>query len=379
MAAPQSVVTATHRMSSFPPSIPHETLRPRRARGPRVQPGRARRTLRVRRAARPRHRVGRERDAPRQHGHQRRRRPVPARAPAAHRDRARPRRRHPAAGDGHPHAERAGEAARAARRRRRDGGFRAHHEDGRHGQRSRAPSPPTAAWPWRTCRRCTASTSCTSPPRCARAAAAHRAPGDTVQMRQFYIDREFDDFPLHHGVVRLLAGGRAEISHDWLSGTGEATFDSAYRMLRYSGARTTYKVDVRRLASRPTSGPSPRSSRRSRRRAAAFRQLSVRDTVRATHRRRGVHRRLRPAARARARAARRRDPVRPRVAHRARTPRRNSRRRRRSRSPACRCPRARTRCGRSRTRDGRRADREPADRPVGHASTMPRTTSAARP
>ena len=85
----------------------------------------------------------------------------------------------------------------------------------------------------------------------ARAAALKRAAGDTVQLRQFYIDREFDRFPLHHGVVRLLSGNRAEIQHDWLSGTGEATFDSAGRMLTYSGARTTYLVDVTRLASQP--------------------------------------------------------------------------------------------------------------------------------
>src|ERR1700719_2286696 len=73
----------------------------------------------------------------------------------------------------------------------------------------------------------------------ARAAALKRGAGDTVQLRQFYIDREFDRFPLHHGVVRLLSGNRAEIQHDWLSGTGQATFDSAGRMLTYSGARTT--------------------------------------------------------------------------------------------------------------------------------------------
>ena len=35
------------------------------------------------------------------------------------------------------------------------------------------------------------------------AAALRRAiaPGDSVDMRQYYIDREFDRFPLHHGVV----------------------------------------------------------------------------------------------------------------------------------------------------------------------------------
>ncbi|HVD60110.1 MAG TPA: hypothetical protein VNC11_04500, partial [Gemmatimonadaceae bacterium] len=80
----------------------------------------------------------------------------------------------------------------------------------------------------------------------ARAKKANRHAGDTVQMRQFYIDREFDNFPLHRGIVRLAGDNKAEISHDWLSGIGEATFDSADHMLSYSGARTTYKVDVTR-------------------------------------------------------------------------------------------------------------------------------------
>ncbi|HEX6747877.1 MAG TPA: DUF2911 domain-containing protein [Longimicrobium sp.] len=114
-----------------------------------------------------------------------------------------------------------------------------------------------------------------------RAAAAHRAPGDTVRMRQFHIDREFDDFPLQHGVVRLLPGGRAEITHDWLSGTGEAAFDTAYRMLRYSGARTTYLVDVRRLDSPPDVRAVAERFEAREARGGGFRQLSVRDTVRA--------------------------------------------------------------------------------------------------
>lgn len=115
-------------------------------------------------------------------------------------------------------------------------------------------------------------------------AGARRAAGDTVQMRQFYIDREFDRFPLHRGVVRTVSGGGAEITHDWLAGTGAATFDSAYRMLRYSGARTTYQVDVSRL----TAPPDARAIAAIADRFAALeaqgggvRQLSVRDTVRA--------------------------------------------------------------------------------------------------
>ncbi|MFL5605616.1 MAG: hypothetical protein ACJ8AD_04150, partial [Gemmatimonadaceae bacterium] len=68
-----------------------------------------------------------------------------------------------------------------------------------------------------------------------RAAAANkRSAGDTVQMRQFYIDREFDRFPLGHGIVRIVSDSTAEIDHDWLAGTGVATFDSARHMLRYS-------------------------------------------------------------------------------------------------------------------------------------------------
>ena len=42
-----------------------------------------------------------------------------------------------------------------------------------------------------------------------------------------------------------------EITHDWLSGTGEARMDSAGNMLSYSGARTTYDVRVKRLAMPP--------------------------------------------------------------------------------------------------------------------------------
>ena len=82
--------------------------------------------------------------------------------------------------------------------------------------------------------------------------------------------------------MRLLPNGRAEIAHDWLAGTGEATLDSAHRLLRYSGARTTYLVDVTRL-------PEPPDVRAIGDRFAAIeaqgggaRQLSVRDTVRAT-------------------------------------------------------------------------------------------------
>jgi len=66
-------------------------------------------------------------------------------------------------------------------------------------------------------------------------AASKSGVGKPVQMRQFYIDREFDHFPLGKALVRPLEGGKAEITHDWLSGIGEATMDSSYHMLSYSG------------------------------------------------------------------------------------------------------------------------------------------------
>ena len=115
-----------------------------------------------------------------------------------------------------------------------------------------------------------------------RAAAATRSAGDTVIMRQFYIDREFDRFPLHHGVVRPLPGGRAEIEHDWLAGTGEATLDSSYRLLHYSGARTTYQVDVSRLAEAPDTRTIADQFEALETKSGGMRQLSVRDTVRAS-------------------------------------------------------------------------------------------------
>jgi hypothetical protein len=116
----------------------------------------------------------------------------------------------------------------------------------------------------------------------ARAAALKRVAGDTVQLRQFYIDREFDRFPLHHGVVRLLPGNRAEIQHDWLSGTGQATFDSAGRMLTYSGARTTYLVDVARLDSQPDLKAVADKWEALEAANGGVKQLSPRDTVRSS-------------------------------------------------------------------------------------------------
>jgi DUF2911 family protein len=116
----------------------------------------------------------------------------------------------------------------------------------------------------------------------ARAAALKRVAGDTVQLRQFYIDREFDRFPLHHGVVRLLPDNQAEIRHDWLAGTGQAAFDSTGRMLTYSGARTTYLVEVTRLESQPDVKNIADRFEALEAAKGSVTQLSPRDTVRSS-------------------------------------------------------------------------------------------------
>jgi len=113
------------------------------------------------------------------------------------------------------------------------------------------------------------------------ATASKLAAGNPVKMRQFYIDREFDRFPLGEAVVKPLDGAKMEITHDWLSGTGEAMMDSADNMLSYSGARTTYDVRVKRLATPPDlKGVADRFEAKEKE-GGSVKSLSVRDTVRA--------------------------------------------------------------------------------------------------
>lgn len=104
---------------------------------------------------------------------------------------------------------------------------------------------------------------------------------DTARLRQFYIDREFDRFSIHHGVVRRRPGGKAQIAHDWLAGIGEATLDSAHRLLRYDGSATTYLVDVTRLDAPPDVRAIGARFAASEAQAGGAKALSVRDTLRA--------------------------------------------------------------------------------------------------
>jgi hypothetical protein len=115
-----------------------------------------------------------------------------------------------------------------------------------------------------------------------RAAATGFAPGDSVLFRQFYPDRDVGpSFTLHRGFVHPRAGGKVELRHDWLAGTGDVTVDSSGRMLNYSGMRTTYKVAVTRTTTPPDVETIGNRMAAAERRTGP-QQLSVRDTTRAT-------------------------------------------------------------------------------------------------
>ena len=111
-------------------------------------------------------------------------------------------------------------------------------------------------------------------------AASKLAAGSPVQLRQFYIDREFDRFPLGHATVTPVGKGKVEITHDWLAGTGEAMMDSSDDMLSYSGGRSTYKVAVKRLATTPDVKAISTCWEAKEAAGGGVKSLSVRDTVR---------------------------------------------------------------------------------------------------
>jgi hypothetical protein len=82
--------------------------------------------------------------------------------------------------------------------------------------------------------------------------------------------------------VRIVSRDTAEITHDWLSGTGVATFDSSGHLQTYSGARTTYLVDVQRVAALPDVDSIGARFAALETQSGGAKQLSVRDTVRAS-------------------------------------------------------------------------------------------------
>jgi hypothetical protein len=106
--------------------------------------------------------------------------------------------------------------------------------------------------------------------------------GDSVLFRQFYPDRDVGpSFTMHRGYVHPDTGGKVELRHDWLAGTGDVTVDSGGRMLTYSGMRSTYKVAVARTTTLPDID-AIRDRLAAAERGTGLQQLSVRDTARAT-------------------------------------------------------------------------------------------------
>lgn len=117
-------------------------------------------------------------------------------------------------------------------------------------------------------------------------AAAVRRGGDSIQMRQYYPDVQIDQMPdmiriNPGGLVRTMPGNRAEIyRHDGLAGIGEAVLDARRRMVSYSGARTTYKMEVVRVTSRPDIEAITRDWTETEKVQGVASDLSVRDTAR---------------------------------------------------------------------------------------------------
>jgi Protein of unknown function (DUF2911) len=115
-----------------------------------------------------------------------------------------------------------------------------------------------------------------------RRGAGRIAAGDSASFRQFYPDRDVGPgFVLHSGWVHRRAGDSVVLQHDWLSGSGDVTVDSVGRMQTYSGMRSTYKVDVRRVAVFPDVAASAARLAAAEKKVGAA-QLSVRDTTRAS-------------------------------------------------------------------------------------------------
>lgn len=108
--------------------------------------------------------------------------------------------------------------------------------------------------------------------------AAARQAGHSIPIRQYMTG--FGNWA-GHGVVRKQADGTMTLRTGGLSGTGVARVDERGRMQSYSGARTTYKQEVERVAEVPDIDELA-TRFASVANAATVRSLSVRDTTRAT-------------------------------------------------------------------------------------------------
>jgi hypothetical protein len=110
--------------------------------------------------------------------------------------------------------------------------------------------------------------------------AAIRRGGDSIPVQLFYADAQIGEFGLAPGLVRVRRGV-VEIRNDGLAGIGEATLNGNGRMLAYSGARSTYKMEVRRIPAPPEFDALSRGFADAERANGVTPSLSVRDTTRA--------------------------------------------------------------------------------------------------
>ncbi|MEO8031933.1 MAG: DUF2911 domain-containing protein [Gemmatimonadota bacterium] len=118
---------------------------------------------------------------------------------------------------------------------------------------------------------------------------APRTLGDSLFLRLYYVDMQIEDFGslpkglIPGGYVRRLSGGRVEVfHHDGLAGAGEGAFDADGRMLAYSGARSTYKVEVTRTTTPPDVDAVAAAFTALEKQNGVPAGLSLRDTTRAT-------------------------------------------------------------------------------------------------
>ena len=107
---------------------------------------------------------------------------------------------------------------------------------------------------------------------------AARRQQDTTRARigQYFFEGWDEGHVGYADVVRRPDGSYA-ISSTGLAGSGIARLDTNGRLSSYSGQGTTYKQEVRRITTCPTSTPSRRASRPTRS-APASRRPSVRAT-----------------------------------------------------------------------------------------------------
>lgn len=107
--------------------------------------------------------------------------------------------------------------------------------------------------------------------------------GDSIPVLIVYPELEPEKQKLYPGFVRRLPGGRGEILiRAALSGPGEGTLDARGRMTSYSGARTTFKMDVVRTASLPDIERITEQFIATERTRGVAASMSPRDTVRTT-------------------------------------------------------------------------------------------------